>query len=81
MNESILQICDLILYKKWGEKSSRLQWFWKAVILNNKLIEKIIQHYLCAVVGKSVSHRGTKIEQISKWMVYDKDNISHSKRT
>lgn len=36
--------------------------------MNHKLIEKIIQHYLCAVVGKSVSHRGTKIEQISRFM-------------
>lgn len=69
-----------ITEKRWGQKS-RLQWFWKAIFLNHKLKEKIIEHYLCAVVGKSVSHRGTKIEQISKWMVYDKDNISHSKRT
>lgn len=70
-----------IIEKRWGEKSSRTQWIWKAVILNHKLKEKITEHYLCAVVGKSVAHRGTKIEQISKWMLYDKDNISHSKRT
>lgn len=38
--------------------------------MNHKLKEKIIEHYLCAVVGKSVSHRGTKIEKsANEWFM------------